>query len=93
LTPCAHDLLIGLYEWTSRLLEVTDQMAQILVTREDGEIFWNETVTPSDFRDEHFRRCLAERLGWAVADTETFALRPAATRDMNGVTRELAAAA
>ena len=68
-------------------------MAQILVTREDGEIFWNETVAPADFHDEHFRRCLAERLGWAVADTETFSLRPVAIRDVNGATQPCVAAA
>jgi uncharacterized membrane protein len=46
-------------------------MPRILVTREDGEVFWNEGVTAKDFETEHFRRCLADRLGWAVADAET----------------------
>jgi hypothetical protein len=45
-------------------------MPRILVTREDGEVFWNEGVTAKDFETEHFRRCLADRLGWAVADAE-----------------------
>jgi hypothetical protein len=51
-------------------------MTRILVAREDGEIFWNETVTAADFETEHFRRCLADRLGWAVTDAESFSLPP-----------------
>jgi hypothetical protein len=53
-------------------------MTRILVTREDGEIFWNESVTAADFETEHFRRCLSDRLGWAVADAESFSLPPSA---------------
>jgi hypothetical protein len=41
-----------------------------MVTRDDGEVFWNEKVTAADFETGHFRRCLADRLGWAVADAE-----------------------
>jgi hypothetical protein len=33
-------------------------------------VFWNESVSASDFETDHFRRCLADRLGWAVADAE-----------------------
>jgi hypothetical protein len=51
-------------------------MTRILVTREDGEVFWNESVHARDFETEHFRRCLADRLGWAVADAEQFSLPP-----------------
>jgi hypothetical protein len=51
-------------------------MTRILVAREDGEIFWNESVTAADFETEHFRRCLADRLGWAVADAESLTLPP-----------------
>ena len=51
-------------------------MTRILVPREDGEVFWNESVTAADFETEHFRRCLADRLGWAVADAESFSLPP-----------------
>jgi hypothetical protein len=43
---------------------------RVLVTRDDGEIFWNESVKAADFEGEHFRHCLADRLGWAVADAE-----------------------
>jgi hypothetical protein len=53
-------------------------MTRILVAREDGEIFWNESVTAEDFETEHFRRCLSDRLGWAVADAEAFSLPPSA---------------
>jgi len=45
-------------------------MTRILVTREDGDVVWNEGVTAADFQTEHFRRCLADRLSWAVADAE-----------------------
>jgi hypothetical protein len=43
---------------------------RVLVTRDDGEVYWNESVKAADFEGEHFRSCLAERLGWAVADAE-----------------------
>jgi len=43
---------------------------RVLVTRDDGEIYWNESVKAVDFDGEHFRSCLADRLGWAVADAE-----------------------
>ena len=45
-------------------------MPRVLVTRDDGEIYWNESVKAADFDAEHFRSCLADRLGWAVADAE-----------------------
>jgi hypothetical protein len=45
-------------------------MPRVLITREDGEVFWNETVKAADFETEHFRLGLADRLGWAVADAE-----------------------
>lgn len=46
-------------------------MPRIMVT-DDSErevVFW-ERVGQEDFETEHFRRCLADRLGWAVADAE-----------------------
>jgi hypothetical protein len=52
-------------------------VTRILVAREDGDVLWNEGVTAADFQTEHFRRCLADRLSWAVADAEGCA--PAAT--------------
>ena len=45
-------------------------MPRVLVTRDDGEIYWNESVKAADFDGEHFRSCLVDRLGWAVADAE-----------------------
>jgi hypothetical protein len=29
-------------------------MTRILVTREDGDVVWNEGVTAADFQTEHF---------------------------------------
>jgi hypothetical protein len=43
-------------------------MARVVVTDESGTPTWTERVTPEDFETEHFRRCLCERLHWAVAD-------------------------
>jgi hypothetical protein len=51
-------------------------MPRVLVMREDGQVFWSETVTASDFQGEHFCRCLADRLGWAVADAEMLSMSP-----------------
>jgi len=48
-------------------------MTRVVVMREDGQVFWSEGVRASDFHGEHFCRCLAERLGWAVADAELLA--------------------
>ncbi len=45
-------------------------MPRVLVTNDDGAVFWSESVTGPDFAADHFRRCLADRLGWAVADAE-----------------------
>jgi hypothetical protein len=54
-------------------------MVRVFVMREDGQVFWNESVTASDFRGEHFCRCLADRLGWAVADAEMLSTPPDVT--------------
>ena len=51
-------------------------MPRVLVMREDGQVFWSENVNASDFQREHFCRCLADRLGWAVADAETLSAAP-----------------
>jgi|GEM_PF-4700072 len=45
-------------------------MTRILVTCEDGAVIWNEGVNAQDFQTEHFRRALADRLGWAVAEAD-----------------------
>jgi hypothetical protein len=55
-------------------------MTRVLVMREDGQVFWSESVTADDFQGEHFCRCLAERLGWAVADAESLSTPPGVTR-------------
>jgi hypothetical protein len=54
-------------------------MTRVLVMREDGQVFWSESVTASDFQGEHFCCCLAERLGWAVADAELLSTPPDVT--------------
>ena len=51
-------------------------MTRILVAREDGAVIWNEGVNATDFQTEHFRRALADRLGWAVADADANAVGP-----------------
>jgi hypothetical protein len=54
-------------------------MTRILVAREDGAVIWNEGVNATDFETEHFRRALADRLGWAVADADADPAVPALT--------------
>jgi thiamine monophosphate synthase len=47
-------------------------MPRIIVETEGQErevVFW-EHVGAQDFDAEHFRRCLADRIGWAVADAQ-----------------------
>jgi hypothetical protein len=46
-------------------------MPRVLVISDDGDMVWNERVNHSDFEGEHFRRCLVDRIGWAVADAES----------------------
>ena len=46
-------------------------MPRVLVISDDGDMIWNERVNQSDFEGEHFRRCLVDRIGWAVADAES----------------------
>jgi hypothetical protein len=43
-------------------------MARIVITSDDGKLTHSERVIPSDLDSEHFRRCLIERLQWAVKD-------------------------
>ena len=47
-------------------------MPRIIVETEgkDREVVFWEHVGPEDFEAEHFRRCLADRVGWAVADAK-----------------------
>ena len=47
-------------------------MPRIVVETEGRErevVFW-EKVGAEDFDAEHFRRCLADRIAWAVADAQ-----------------------
>jgi hypothetical protein len=47
-------------------------MPRIIVETEGNDhevVFW-ERVGAEDFDAEHFRRCLADRIGWAVADAQ-----------------------
>jgi hypothetical protein len=43
-------------------------MARVLVVDDNGTVTWNERITTEDLETEHFRRCLSDRLSWAVAD-------------------------
>ena len=45
-------------------------MPMLQVQADDGTVIWRERVTQPDFETEHFRRCLAERVAWAVSDAE-----------------------
>ena len=68
-------------------------MPRVLVVDNDQEIYWEESVSASDFDAEHFRRCLADRLGWAVTDAESRTLiggqRSAAIGELARLPREL----
>lgn len=69
-------------------------MPRILVTGDDGTVFWDESVAAADFEADHFRRALADRLWWAVGDAECG--RPLAGAPSHGApsqTPQLAAAA
>ena len=48
-------------------------MPRIIVEADDSArevVFW-ERVGAEDFDAEHFRRCLCDRIAWAVADAES----------------------
>ena len=45
-------------------------MARIVITSDDGHLTHSERVLPSDLDSEHFRRCLIERVQWAVKDAD-----------------------
>jgi hypothetical protein len=46
-------------------------MPRVLVLNDGGEMVSNERVNHTDFEGEHFRRCLVDRISWAVADAES----------------------
>ena len=43
-------------------------MARIVISGDDGRLTHAERILPSDLDSEHFRRCLIERVQWAVKD-------------------------
>jgi hypothetical protein len=43
-------------------------MARIVISSDEGHVTHSERVLPSDLDSEHFRRCLIERVQWAVKD-------------------------
>ena len=43
-------------------------MAQVVIGSDDGQLTHSERVIPSDLDSEPFRRCLIERVQWAVKD-------------------------
>lgn len=57
-------------------------MPHVVVINEHGNQSWIERVTPADFETEHFRRCLCERLQWAVNDAHDLA--PASDASVTG---------
>jgi hypothetical protein len=53
-------------------------MPRIIIEADDSArevVFW-ERVGAEDFDAEHFRRCLCDRIAWAVADAEEAQRRP-----------------
>lgn len=45
-------------------------MAQITVTGDDGRLVHREWVLPLQADSDHFLGCLAERLRWAIRDSD-----------------------
>lgn len=45
-------------------------MPRVLVIDDNDGLTWCERVRANDFETEHFRRCLNDRLRWAVSDAE-----------------------
>jgi hypothetical protein len=55
-------------------------MARILIRGADGHLTHSERVILGDLDSEHFRRCLIERVQWAVKDAHTQADSATAAR-------------
>lgn len=45
-------------------------MSRIRVVAEDGWLALDEHISADQAADEHYRRCLADRICWAVHDAE-----------------------
>jgi len=48
-------------------------LPRVLVIDDQGGLTWCERVRAEDFENEHFQRCLNDRLRWAVSDAEACA--------------------
>ena len=48
-------------------------MPRIQVIADDGRLSLDERVCAADLASDHFRRCLVERIDWAVADAQQMA--------------------
>jgi hypothetical protein len=46
---------------------------RIHVIADDGRLALDERLCPEDLSSAHFRRCLMERIDWAVADAQEMA--------------------
>lgn len=45
-------------------------MPRIHITADDGRPVLDERISRQDLSSAHFRRCLMERIAWAVADAQ-----------------------
>lgn len=57
-------------------------MSRIRVVADDGWLALDEHIGADQAADEHYRRCLADRIWWAVQDAE--ARSPVTGRDAVG---------
>ena len=48
-------------------------MPRIHVIADDGRLTLDERICNEDLSSAHFRRCLMERIDWAVADAQEMA--------------------
>jgi hypothetical protein len=46
-------------------------MTRVRVIAADGWVALDESAGPEQLASDHYRRCLADRLAWAVADAES----------------------
>jgi len=60
-------------------------MARVQVLADDGWVALDELATPHQLDSEHYRRCLADRIHWAVGDAQRRATESAAWPDASPV--------
>jgi hypothetical protein len=65
-------------------------MARVKVVADDGWVALDELATAEQMASEHYRRCLSDRIQWAVGDAQQ---RAAGARVLDGATRIAAPAA